>query len=294
MSEGRSCDAVIRVLEQKFKKQRSNVIYPERDKAVPPVECRLSLGQNRFAIEHTLVEAFKGQIEAEARFSELVENVRQAISTTLPRPGTYYLKFPLDSTLGHRDLNEARTHLLNWIRFNAQQLFDEHPSQGTRNSLPSGYTGVRKGRPQGFPYDVVLERNVHWTSAARHQGVLIPMRYVTEEFDLEAHRKVRLKLAIDRKRKKLNDCRPDTTILVLEDRDIALSNFVVIREALRPILREDNESPDMIFLAECIGTTATVRLLAKNGTISRIYDRGHTFSYETLNDITNSERQRSR
>ena len=97
---------------------------------------------------------------------------------------------------------------------------------------------------------MTLQREAHWSLSPHHDGVLLPGRYAPEE--VEALRVARLQTALDRKCPKLWRCKEDgaRTVLVLEDNDISLSNYVIIGDALAGILKERPNLPDEIYLVE--------------------------------------------
>ena len=65
-------------------------------------------------------------------------------------------------------------------------------------------------------------------------------------------RATRLRQALNRKCPKLQRCKEEgaRTILVLEDGDIALSNYALIWECLACLLRERQDVPDEIYLVD--------------------------------------------
>ena len=65
-NEGKSCDAVIRVLEARAGLTRCDLISPEREGHRAPVEFSLKLGEQLFALEHTGVEPFAGHMRLDA------------------------------------------------------------------------------------------------------------------------------------------------------------------------------------------------------------------------------------
>jgi len=96
-NERKICDAVARILEGRAGAKRSGARTPEKDGQGAPVEYRFDLGTSNYALEHTLIEAFDRQIHTGVDFNTLALPIIEAISDTLPKPGVYYLTFPLDS-----------------------------------------------------------------------------------------------------------------------------------------------------------------------------------------------------
>ena len=61
-NEGRVCDAVVRTLEKWTRETRSDVRHPDKEGDTPPVDLRLKLGSQDYAIEHTRIESINNQI----------------------------------------------------------------------------------------------------------------------------------------------------------------------------------------------------------------------------------------
>ena len=85
-NEGKVCDAVVWVLERRTGEKRTAVRNPEHDGIGPPVDLRLWLGPQEYAMEHTVVESFPGQIETGVAFSTMSSHLRSVLSGRLPGP----------------------------------------------------------------------------------------------------------------------------------------------------------------------------------------------------------------
>src|SRR5664279_3947107 len=92
-NERKACDAVARCLEDLADSKRSNAHSPEDDKIGPPVEYVFDLGGKKYAVEHTIVEAFEGQIHTGVDFGSFITPITDALDHHLPSPGTYKLTF---------------------------------------------------------------------------------------------------------------------------------------------------------------------------------------------------------
>lgn len=243
------CEAVICLLEAEFDVQRSDVTYPEDDQSGPPVEMRLRLGAQRLAVEHTLVEPFPLAIQTGRRFQELTAEIEAALNGLMPSPGTYQLVFPIHPTEGKpRHTHGAfRERIKQWVRQAGAELHGECPERLDRNHRPYGYRGVRKADIDGIP--LMLSRSLHWSDSGRHDGALFLARSVGE--DVEDQRRTRIRTTLDKKLPKLTACRAegDVTILILEYRDIALTNQVLVAHALDAEL-VGRDCPDHIFIAD--------------------------------------------
>ena len=68
-NERKACDAVARALERLCGTLRANAYSPEDRGAPAPVEYVFDLSGVQYAIEHTIVEAFTGQISQPPGFA---------------------------------------------------------------------------------------------------------------------------------------------------------------------------------------------------------------------------------
>lgn len=251
-NEGKACDAVLRLLEERTGKTRADISHPETDGIGPPVELRLKLGTQSYAIEHTRIEAFAGQIRTEEEFGEFIRPVTDELSETLPGPAVYHLYFPINARLGVKadQRKKIRGDFIEWVREHAQRLHENNPEKPTRERDPRGFVERYRAPPPGFPYDVTLQREAHWSLSSRHDGVLLSARIAPEY--VEAQRADRLREAMERKCPKLQRCKEEgaRTVLVLEDADISLSNHVLIGDGLGGLMEERADLPDEIYLVE--------------------------------------------
>lgn len=121
------CEALIRLLEGDLEAERSDVTYPETDHSGPPVQMRLRLGAQRFAIEHTLIEPFPQAIQTGKWFHELTEEIEAGLNGVMPPPGTYRLVFPIHPTEGKPRRTHAalRERIMQWVREAGEALRDE-------------------------------------------------------------------------------------------------------------------------------------------------------------------------
>lgn len=247
------CEALVRLLEEDFDLQRSDVTYPEVDHSGPPVEIRLRLGERRFAIEHTLVEPFPQAIQSGKWFQELTAEIEADLNGAMPKPGTYRLVFPVHPTEGKpRSAHAAlRERVITWVRATGEDLHAECPARLGRDRCPHGYRGVRTAEIDGIPLSLSLV--VHWSENGRHDGALFLSRAVGD--DVEDQRRVRMRTALDKKLPKLAACRleGDVTVLILEYSDVALTNQVLVAQALEAELVGRDDCPDYIFLADTTG-----------------------------------------
>ncbi|MCE6076779.1 hypothetical protein [Agrobacterium vitis] len=249
------CEALIRHLETQTLGIRSDVTHPETDGSGPPVETRFRLGSEKYAIEHTLLEPFEQSIQMAAEFQAFASEIAETLNGTLPKPGIYDLLFPLHPTQGrHRRTHSLlRAKIIDWVRSTAAELHAECPERPSRDRHPYGYEGSRTTVISGL--ELTLKRRAYWAHKDRHDGVLFLARLV--DSDTEPSRRVRVQRALDDKLEKLSACREDgdETILILEFADTALTNHVVLAEALQPLLAGRTDVPDHIYIADTTGET---------------------------------------
>lgn len=250
INEERLCEAVIRRFEDALSAKRADVTYPEKTHIGPPVDMRLAIGDTRLAIEHTIIEPFAQAIETGKEFEELVRPILDTIGSNLPKPGTYHLHFPLHPTAGrHRKTHPTlRAKIIDWIKNAAAELHAEYPERLDRWRSPRGYEGQREAEIDGLP--ITLKRVVGWSENGRHDGALFPYRIVGD--DVEESRLARIGIALDKKLPKLEACHDqgDATVLILEYADVALTNQVLVAQALAAALTGRDFCPDHIFLAD--------------------------------------------
>jgi hypothetical protein len=244
------CEALIRSLEVELGGARSDISHPELDESGPPVEIRLKIGGRAIAIEHTLVEPFPGAIQTGKEFVELTAEIEAELKGKLPKPGTYVLLFPVHPTAGHHRRTHAslRAKIVEWVLAAAGELHAECPERRGRDARPHGFDGRRSVESKTSPHTLSLR--VHWSESGRHDGALFLARAAGE--DIEEQRLARMRTALAKKLPKLRECREmgDTTFLILEWLDIALSNQVVIATSLESALSERADWPDHILLAD--------------------------------------------
>lgn len=247
------CEALIRLFEEDLGAERSDVTYPETDHSGPPVEMRLRLGAARFAIEHTLIEPFPLAIQTGKWFQELTAEIEAVLNGSMPAPGTYQLVFPIHPTEGKPRRTHAalREHIMQWVRSAGAELHAECPARLDRDHQPHGYRGVRTTEIDGIPLSLSLV--VHWSEKGHRDGALFLARSVGD--DVQDQRRIRIRTALNKKLPKLAACRADgdVTVLVLEYADTALTNQVLVAQALEAELVDRDDCPVHIFLADMTG-----------------------------------------
>ena len=262
-NEGKACDAAVRCIERRTDDTRSKIRRPEKDGNGPPVDFRVKIGVQEYAIEHTQIEAIPQLIESHHRYEKLIEPVVDAVSGTLPGPACYMLYFPIDTDLGvsRTDFDRIRSDFITWIQVNAQCLYRRNRGQLERKRRSPRHLDSIEGRPPGFPYPVRL--CVDPASSAPERGLLRHGRFAPNDKELETLPLDRLRKALRSKCPKLQCCKKDgaRTVLVLESNDIALTNHAVVGECLVALLPERPDLPDEIYLVETETDPWTVRCM---------------------------------
>ena len=254
--EGKVCKAVVRLLEKRTGESRTNVRFPEKDRCGPPVDLRVTLGTQEYAIEHTRIEAFESQIKTALVFNEIRDYINEWLITPLPGAAYYALHVPNDVSLPEK--KEKRTQALNnlveWIQTSAQCLYERNSGRIRPVFSPHVSDDHVKGRPKGFNCVIELLR---WPNAAlirRIPGSLGMGLFCPKDFsDLDDRRSDRLRRAFSKKLPKLQECKAlgMRTVLVLENRDSVLTRFDQLGNGLPELLAEHtSDAPDEIYLVE--------------------------------------------
>jgi hypothetical protein len=146
-NERRACDAVVRVLEERHGAVRANGRSPEDERVGPPIEYVFDLGERTYALEHTVVEAFDGQIRKELDFAAFVAPIAAALDHQMPRPGSYRLTFAIHPSKGLKPkrIAEAQAAIVAWVRAAAAEMHAERPDVPMRGRRPYGHESNRRG-----------------------------------------------------------------------------------------------------------------------------------------------------
>ena len=217
-NEGKVCDAAVSSIEQRTGAARKDIRRPEKDLIGPPVELLLEIGAQEYAIEHTQIEAFEGEIGRGVWLERLVGPVEKALSGKLPGPACYTMFFPFDRDLGVNKSNpeQHQENLKEWVRENAPLLYgkvqeriggksvSEVPKKHLRNFI--------KARPCGFQYAIELSCQTFWPLSGQGPGLLGAGRCVP---DLEALFVCRMRRALRKKLPKLRCCKSEGARTVL-------------------------------------------------------------------------------
>ena len=249
-NERKACDAVARALERLCGTSRANAYSPEDRGDPAPVEYVFDLNGMPYALEHTIVEAFAGQIQTDVDFGFFIEPISAALDRHMPPPGRFSLLFPINPSKGMkpREISAAQQAIIAWVNENAAELHSEYPEQPSRERKPGGYRNQRQTTIAGI--DVTLHRETHWAEPAAVHGRLFVSRFAPKGY--EDLRIERIQKAVAKKLPKLQmwKDRGARSVLVLENGDISLSNHVVILEAAEAALAGRTDGPDELWLVD--------------------------------------------
>jgi hypothetical protein len=249
-NERKACDAIARALEGLCGATRANAFSPEDRGARAPVEYVFDLGGVQYAIEHTIVEAFAGQIHTGVDFGSFIEPIAAALDHHMPPPGRFLLVFAINPSQGMkpRDISAAQQAVITWVNAKATELHDECPEQPSRSRKPGGVRNERKATIAGI--DLTLQRETHWAEPETVHGRIFIQRFAPKDY--EKLRTERIEKAMAKKLPKLKVWKDNgaRSVLVLENGDISLSNHVAILEAAEAALARRNDGPDELWLVD--------------------------------------------
>jgi hypothetical protein len=249
-NERKACDAVVRALERLSGSSRTDAYSPEDIGAAAPVEYAFELGGTRHAVEHTIVEAFAGQIHTAVDFETFIEPIAAALDHRMQPPGRFDLHFAIHPTKGMkpREVAAARQGIIAWVRTKAAELHNECPEQPPRNYKPGGFRNFRKETIADV--ELTLSRETIWSQPSIAHGRLFITRFAPKDY--EALRADRMRTAMEKKLPKLKAWKDGgaRSVLVLENGDLSLSNHWVIAGAIEAALRERSDKPDEVWLVD--------------------------------------------
>ena len=251
-NEGKVCDAVVRVLEKWTGETRADVRHPDKDGIDPPVDLRLKLGAEEYAIEHTRIESFQNQIGTVVVANRIIRHIKENIPDPFPSPAYYELQFPIDVSLPKGKVRRDRSlnGLVEWVRASERTLRGRNADRIVPARNPYFANDSIRGAPKGFECEFEL---LHWPFArliGERSGTL-SFRFIPPD-DLEGPRTDRLRRAFSDKCPKLQACKTEgaRTVLVLESSDSALVHFEFRGVLLPSLLAGCADAPDEIFLVE--------------------------------------------
>ncbi len=232
MSNEEVCCAAVRRFQSKRIGEVIDVVgRPDQtERRKKAVEQLWASQSRRYAVEHTRVEAFEGQIHDGANFMKLLGAVETALNGLVP--GRFRLAIPVGAA-SKKPLNvrDAQMELTQWVLDISKTMADEQ-------------VVVLRSR--------FLECDVHLMKAHSRESRLIALR-AWDPVDGDKRRVERIRRALEAKIPKLlNDAKESgsESVLVLESNDIALSNVFEVAAAFKAACEGLTSLPDLVFLTE--------------------------------------------
>ena len=251
-NEGKVCDAVVRTLEKWMCETRADIRYPDKEGANPPVDLRLRLGTQNYAIEHTRIESFEKQITTVAVAKRICHYIQTTISAPFPCLAYYELQFPIEVSVpkGRSRGDRALGNLVVWIREKENILRERNSGHILSVHNPYEASDSIRGVPPGFNCEFQL---LHWPIAKliRRKPGTLSFRFILPN-DPKVLLANSLHQTLSRKCPKLQECKAEgvRTVLVLESSDPALMSFEFRGNLLPILLTKCANAPDEIFLVE--------------------------------------------
>ena len=291
-NEGKVCDAVVKCLERQTGRSRRHIRCPDKEGGDPPVELRLKLGAEGYAIEHTRMESFRNQVGTGIHLTALAESVQYALGEKLPGPALYEMKFPLNPRLGVKRaaLQRSQDNLVNWVKEQANRLYRSINDGQARGAGCASFTG----QPKGFPFEVSLMCRLLPPNSEPRHGILGAVRPAPNDHDLQNFCADDVRRALSQKGSKLRRCKEEDgsrTILVLEVND-HLTDHTIWGDALSAVLGEFPNAPDEVYCVITVSSLWLVFLLKRDvecWPTNAIADcRPTTFQADELIDVVTS------
>ncbi len=265
-NEGRVCDAVVRTLEKWKRETRSDVSRPDKERGTPPVDLRLKLGAQEYAIEHTRIESIENQITTVVVAKQISGYIKKAIPEPFSSLAYYELQIPIDISLpkGRVKRERALGALVEWIRASEKILRERNSDHNFPVRNPDWSNDRIKGTPPGFGCEFEL---LQWPIArlVRRKPGSFSFRFIPPD-DLEGPRVDSLRHTFSKKCPKLQACKADgaRTVLVLESGDPGFVSFEFRGDLLPSLLSACTNAPDEIFLVETCRDPWSVQLLKRD------------------------------
>jgi hypothetical protein len=230
-NEGPVCDFVRSILSAESGTAVEITAYPDREgRPGKNVEQLWESKTHAFAIEHTLVESFVGQLTDDAKFDKLIAPIEAQLAGNLP--GTYRLGVDVGVS------TDARVRYDDAQRRIRAAVIEAAPNLAVDKAVTLTIEGI--------PFPVYLSRR------SQDGSKILVRRFVS---DVEPSRLDRIRRALADKCPKLLAARTEgrLSILALESNDGALANYNVVGLAVEQALKERDDPPDLVMLVETDG-----------------------------------------
>jgi hypothetical protein len=269
------CEGIIRYLERREGVERSEVRGREGNDTPPDarVEMTFRLGEQLFAIEHTVLEPFEGFLAHQNRSPQLFHPLSASLATALAdllQPGVIIeLSIPIDAFDGYelRAIRALQTTMVEYVKTTAP-------------TLPVGrhYRGkLVTAQPAGLPFVVSLVR----FDGFRDMPGQVQLKHKTDPTD-EA-RVPRLQRACDDKFPKLDWWKRSDharTILAFEQNDVQLTNTPIVAATFLPIARRDDVPDETYLVSTCTSPWYAWPILVSGRTYFQIAQTSRPVHFE--------------
>ncbi len=227
------CEFVREIVSVRTREPIALTERPDRERRnIKAVEELWASSNQRYAVEHTLIESFEGQLANLAKIERLLVPVKDMLAGRLP--GRFALAVRETETSAAR-VNFAVAH------------------QEVARLVLEAVDGLKVGETvtlgsKALPFELRLHLRFKEDSRL--------ILYTDIEGDLEELRLERVRRALDAKCPKLATWARDgrTSVLIFEADDIQHSNSSVVYSAVAPALAERNDQPDIVVLVETDGS----------------------------------------
>ena len=249
--EGKCCDAVIKQLERAAGTQRTAVTDPEFTGEGPPVDLRVTVGDQEYALEHTRLLPFDDRIEVANAYRDIRDCLAEWFPGPLPGDAFYELYLPLGVPRpGRGKHGERRRRGLNdWVSSAVDVLQARAPAR--RRWPPHVYElDYVSGRPDAWDSEFTLARSSDGVVPPREAGSIAVL--VGSPDEQESPFTADLRRAFQKKCPKLARCKELAadveTVLILEAIDLPFHYDRYIVEHLAGLLEGCAVEPDHLFL----------------------------------------------
>ena len=226
------CEFVREIVSVRTRELITLTERPDRERRdIKAVEELWKSPSHRYAVEHTVIESFDGQLANIAKIERLLVPVKERLAGRLP--GRFALA-----------VRETET--------SAARVTYEVAHQEVTRLVLEAVDGLNVGETVTLSSEVLpFELRLHLRFKNDSRIIL----YTDIEGDPEELRLERVRRALDAKCPKLATWAGDecTSILILEANDIQLSNVSVVYSAVAPALAERSDQPDVVVLVETDG-----------------------------------------
>jgi hypothetical protein len=259
--------------------------FPEQEQHSGPVELVCTIGQARYALEHTKLQSYPDQIQDGVHFSDALEVLELELLGQLPKIGWFMLVVPSNAFVG------LSTDKAICIRKNiAAWIVRVAPTMTLSSRGDAGLTE----KVDGVPFDVSLYATVGPQDSL---GELKIARYAPSGVD--ALRLNEIGKTLTKKLPKLKAWSEEgvNTVLVLETEDGSLTNHGKALDGLKHHLPLHGYFPDYVFFIYAIGSPWIMQTLVANRSFpTDIFEwpSYRQFNPEELNDICTNMLETSR